>query len=318
MAVDFAYLYKGICGLARSPRASVFAGHLGAAVIAGYFVGEDQSDLPDGVYRGIEGELDRIIRGEETIWFNAKKAGITPHELFDPYPKQSSDRKLIDSIAKALAKNIDRTRQSGHNVIFASIGIRALSDHPQYATPEIVAGISKLIAGFDNAVPGRGYLGKEKGWVEGKDARAAESTQFAPYRSLGDMAETVLKTLIESTSVRRRGFGGLWHIINHAAGLVELDHFGYKQLALSGLPAHHEHIRLWRSLPDVSSELGLLPKAAHDPRTPAYWHDPLKRDDARLTHRIKTLYGYFILRRFIADREDMLRRADEAFLHLMA
>ena len=63
--------------LANAHKASALAGHLGAAVVAGYFWGEDQSELDDAVYRGVEKELDRIIQGEEGFWFNAKKAGIT-------------------------------------------------------------------------------------------------------------------------------------------------------------------------------------------------------------------------------------------------
>ncbi len=43
----------------------------------------------------------------------------------------------------------------------------------------------------------------------------------------------------------------------------------------------------------------------------------LKRDEARLTHRIKTLYGYYIVRRFIDD-ESRRTQADDAFLYLMA
>ncbi|HRX78062.1 MAG TPA: hypothetical protein P5307_03325, partial [Pirellulaceae bacterium] len=69
--IEFDYLYKGICGLANAYKAGSMAGHLGAAVAAGYFFGEDQGDLPDEIYRGIEGELRRVIDGEEAFWFNA-------------------------------------------------------------------------------------------------------------------------------------------------------------------------------------------------------------------------------------------------------
>ena len=96
--VNFEYLYKGLCGLARAHRANTMAGHLGAAVIAGYFFGEDHPDLDRKVYAGIEGELDRVLRGEESIWFNAKKAGITIPQLFEPLvhrrasPKRAAGR----------------------------------------------------------------------------------------------------------------------------------------------------------------------------------------------------------------------------------
>jgi len=39
--IGLEYLRKGVCGLARAQRASGMAGHLGAAVTAGYFFCED-------------------------------------------------------------------------------------------------------------------------------------------------------------------------------------------------------------------------------------------------------------------------------------
>jgi hypothetical protein len=74
---------------------------------------------------------------------------------------------------------------------------------------------------------------------------------------------------------------------------------------------------LWRSLPDVESELGAVVKAEHDPREPVYWAGMLKRDQARLTHRIKTLYGFYTVMRFIED-QGKRSRAEDAFLYLMA
>jgi len=109
----------------------------------------------------------------------------------------------------------------------------------------------------------------------------------------------------------------LWHLINHAAGITELDRLGYKEAARKALPAHHRHIRLWRSLPDVENELGAVLKSQHDPRESVYWQGMLKRDEARLTHRIKTLYGFYILRRFL-ENEMERKQAEDAFLCLMA
>ena len=132
------------------------------------------------------------------------------------------------------------------------------------------------------------------------------------------MAEVVVDELIRSASVRRQGFGGLFHVINHAAGLIELSQFGYKDLARKGLAAHRHHVRLWRSLPDVEEELGPVKPAEHDPRTPDYWTTgTLKRDSARLTHRIKTLYGFFTLLRLVEDPAKR-EKAEESFLYLMA
>ena len=132
------------------------------------------------------------------------------------------------------------------------------------------------------------------------------------------MANIVIDELIDTASVRRQGFGGLWHIINHAAGIVELSSFGYTNLAHQALAAHRHHVRLWRSLPDVEAELGAVKKASHDPRKPEFWTTgTLKRDEARLTHRIKTLYGFFTLLRFVKD-DAKRKQAQDSLLYLMA
>jgi hypothetical protein len=316
--IDFEYLYKGLCGLARAHRANAMAGHLGAAVTAGYFFGEEHADLDDKVLRAIEQDLDHIIGGEESLWFSAQKAGITVAELFEPFPEEKPDEQLISGIASDLAKNIGQTRQSGHNVIFAAIAIRALKDHPEYATPSIVAGIRKLIAGFNGAVPGRGYYGVKRGWIVGDNVSLPADDQFPVYKSEQVMAEIVIDDLIRWASVRKQGFGGHFHIINHATALTELSRFGYRDLARKGLAAQHHHVRLWRSLPDVEDELGKLNRAAHDPRTPEYWaSDGDSQWSAHLTHRIKTLYGFFTLLRFIDDAETR-KQAEDKFLYLMA
>ena len=315
--IDFDYLYKGVCGLANAYQAGTMAGHLGAAVAAGYFFGEDQSDLPDGVFQGIEAELDRIIDGEEAIWFNAKKAGVTPTELFNPLPDAEAKPETIRSIADALSKNVGEARQSGHNTIFASIALRALHDHPDFATPRAVSGIRKLIEGFDNVHAGRGYYGKEKGWLSANQVALADSDNFPAYRNIQDMVNVTIGELISTAAIKKQGFGGLWHIINHAAGITELHQYGYKELATKALPAHHQHLRLRRTLPDVEAELGSVEKADQDPREVVYWQGMLKRDQARLTHRIKTLYGFYTIRRLIED-EATRQKAEDAFLYLMA
>ncbi len=315
--IEFDYLRQGIQGLANAHQAGTMAGHLGAAVVAGYFIGEDLSDLPAEVFQGVEGECDRVIAGEEAIWFNARSAGVTPTELFNPLPEGEANPESIDQIAQALQGNIGETRQSGHNVIFAAIALRALHDHPDFATPETVEGIRKLIAGFDSAHAGRGYYGEATGWKNGNQVQLEPDDSFPPYDSIEQMIDVTLGELIATASVKKQGFGGLWHIINHTAALVELGNYGHGELARAGLPAQHHHIRLWRSLPDVAGELGTVIKSDHDPRDPAYWAGMLKRDEARLTHRIKTLYGYYTLRQSIADDETRTQ-ADDAFLYLMA
>ncbi len=316
--VDFKYLYQGLCGMARAHKANGMAGHLGAAVVTGYFIGEEMPGLDAQVYAGIEKELDRIEQGDEAIWFDSGKAGITIPEMFQPFPAEPGKSVEIAPIAEALAANIDGLREAGHNVIFSSIAIRALKEHPAYATESMVGGIQKLIARFNETGPGPGYYGQERGWIPGNDVPLDEQTDFPAYRDQQQMVELVIDELIQTAAIRKRGFGGLFHIINHAAALTELSRFGYDSLAQRGLAAHHRHVRLYRSLPDVEQELGALVASQNDPRTPEYWQgNDSSQWSAHLTHRIKTIFGFFTLLRFI-ESDTRRKQAENQFRYLMA
>ncbi len=288
--IDIKYLATGLVGLSRAHRASTMTGHLGAALVAGYFFAEQYCDLNVDVYKGIERELNRIINGEEVAFNPRENAAITVGELFEPQPQEPSQPDQVEQIAQALSRNIDQTRQSGHNVIFAALSIRALIDHQEYATPSTVEGICKLIQGFDGQVPGNGYYGKERGRIYGDKVTLTPEDDFRAYADEREMAEVVLDELIQTASERRQGYGGLHHITNHAAALTDLSRYGFAELGRKGLAAHHQHVRLWRTVPNVEEELGPEVAAEEDPVTSAFWESPrVQADRARLTPRIKTL-----------------------------
>jgi len=299
--VDLDYLEKGLYALSRAHRVNTMAGHLGAAVVAGYFIAEQHPDLDPVVFQGIEAELNRIIRGE-SVFSPKKNAPISVAEMFKPFAKAQPHENLIDGIADALADNIDQTRESGHNVIFAAIAIRALKDHPEFATPSVTDGIRALTIGFNGATPGSGYYGKQRGRIDGREISLSKDDASPAYTDLRAMANAVLDTLIQHAPEHRQGFGGLWHVINHAAALAELAKYGYRELAVKGLAAHHHHVLLWRTLPNATDELGPRIPTEHDPRTPAFWQSGnIRRDGARLVHRIKTLYGFDALMPLVDD-----------------
>ena len=323
--IDYRYLAAGVRGLMNAHRAGTMAGHLGAAVAAGYFFGEDASGegaagllggpLPEAVARGVEAELDRVVAGEEAIWFNAQKAGLTPGDLFEGDFGNGEAAGGCDAITEALMTAGGALRQSGHNVIFASIAVRALKDHPQFATQAVVDGVCKLMRAFKDQAEGRGFYGKKAGWKSGQDVDLSGTPEPPAYDTFEGLADAILRELPATAGVRKQGFGGLWHLTNHAAAVIELARYGYRAEAASLIPAHRHHLHLWHSLPDVEAQLGPVVTADQSPWTPAYWDGPLKRDSARLTHRIKTLYGYQIVR---ATGSPALRpAADRAFLSLM-
>ncbi len=302
--------------MARAHRVSAMSGHLGAAVVAGYFIGEQHPDLDEKVYTGIEAELERIIRGE-SVFSPKKDAALNAPAMFEPFAKEQPQENLIDGIADALWRNINSTRESGHNVIFASIAIRALKDHPDLATPSITDGVRKLIARFDNASPGSGYYGKARGRIDGRKILLPHNDGIPPFPDLQAMADAVVDDLIQHVAQRREGFGGPWHVINHAAALAELSRHGYRELALKGLPAFQEHFRLFKTVPDVSEELGAETPTADAPLTPDFWSpEKLRRERAHLTHRIKTIYGFNALAELVAN-ESRRNQADDKLRYLM-
>lgn len=306
--IDFEYLSKGLNAMARAHQMSSMAGHLGASLVAGYFVGEQRPGMEPEVYVGIEDDLERVMRGESVFGKRmSKNSKLADSELFVAFPKEKPDETLIDGIAEALAKNIDQPRQSGHNVIFAAIAIRALKEHPEFATPSVVEGIRKLMALFNGATPGNGYYGKEKGRIHGHKIKLPDADDFPQYKDVADMANVVLDELIAlDPKVVRQGYGGLVHINNHAAAIADLADYGYRELVPKALESHHRHVRLWRNLPNVADEFGPLKFSKRGPHSSGYWTSgDIPYDRALLTHRVKTMFGFDEL---VAEVEDDKKR----------
>ena len=303
--LDDSYLMKGLSALARAHRMSAMAGHLGAAVVAGYFIGKQRPDLDPEVYKGIETDLDRVMGGESVFGKRmTKNSTLADSDLFEAFPKEKPNASLIDGIAEALEKNINKPRESGHNVIFAAIAIRALKENPDFATPSIVDGIRKLTNLFNNAHPGSGYYGKAKGRIKGDKITLAEpNDRVPPYTDVKGMVDAVLDEIInQDPRIHRQGYGGLVHVNNHAAAIADLAKYGYSELVPTAIESHHHHLQLWRSLPNVADEFGPAPFSKANPFTAAYWTSgEVPYDRALRTHRVKTMFGFDELTEAIDD-----------------
>ena len=80
--------------------------------------------------------------------------------------------------------------------------------------------------------------------------------------------------------IHRSGYGGLVHVINHAAAVTDLVDYGYVDLASRTIRSHRHHLRLWRNLPNVADEKGPL-QVSKFPATAAL-----------ITHCVKTIFGF--------------------------
>ena len=127
--INHTYLQKGLLATARSHQAGSMAGHLGASVLAGYYLGEDYPDLPTAVMKGIQ--------GEEALWTFIGKTGIGARELFAAAGDGeflASPQEDPEDTVLALSHRGQHLKQSDHNTIFAALALRALKDHPELAT----------------------------------------------------------------------------------------------------------------------------------------------------------------------------------------
>ena len=100
---------------------------------------------------------------------------------------------------------------------------------------------------------GGGYYGKEKGWLNGNQVVLSEDEEFRPYGTIEEMVSTTIDELIATASVKKQGFGGLWHVINHAAGIAQLACFGHDQVAqealalITSMCGYGVRCRMWRT-----------------------------------------------------------------------
>lgn len=289
------YLQQGLNALARAHHMSSMAGHLGASLIAGYFVGMQTPKLEKAVYSGIQDDLQRVKNGKSVFGKKmSRKSKLNDPQLFESFPKQKADATLIDGIAESLEQSIDQPRQSGHNVIFAALAIRALKEHPELSTPAVVDGIRRLMMMFKNQSPGSGYYGKERGRIHGNKVLLPEDDSTPQYTEVNEMVDAVLEEIIQlRPDVNRVGYGGMVHLINHAAAITELAELGYQSLANRAVKSHHKHLRLWHNLPNVAEEKGAIAVSSHTPHSAEYWATgTVPYDRALLTHRVKTMYGF--------------------------
>ena len=132
------------------------------------------------------------------------------------------------------------------------------------------------------------------------------------------MAVAVFDEIIKlDPKVRRQGYGDLVHVNNHAAAIVDLADYGYPELVPEAIKSHHRHLRLWRNLPNVAAELGLVTPSKHDPHSSAYWRSgKVPYDRALLTHRVKTMFGFDELVEVIEDKSKR-ERAYKKLRYLM-
>ena len=283
------------------------SGHPPAAVIAAAFFCQE-NELPPDVQKEVQQVVDLMVSGTDSIWYKQNNQPVTNEALFRYHATGTPDEELIPRVANALTGSLAACRDSGHNTIFASLALKALHTSPEFALPPIINGIVKLLKDFEDRGPGYAHVPGQDDLVDPRELPVPEDLDLPVYRSTADMISAVCDH-VKPQHFTARGLGGPIHVIDHAVALLDLEALGYSDLVRDGLGAHHQHLKMWLSLPPFPVDEN-TPRAfsSHDPRSKAYWDAGITiRDQGGIEHRLKFLYGAYRFAAYISDESE--RRA---------
>ena len=201
--LDDRYLASGLAALARVRRRHWNAGHYGAAVLAAYFFAEEQG-LDAAAAAALAAQLDRLIARHP--------------ELFAPPPDRSGGGDVAP-VAASLRRTIGGLHAIGHNVIFATLALKACARRPELATPDHVAGLVALLDQFDGCGPGRPFYG----WDDPASVRLEAADAIPRYDGEAAIARTALAAFARVEAVHpflHQGIVG--HLLTHAHALIDL------------------------------------------------------------------------------------------------
>jgi hypothetical protein len=208
--LDAAYLEKGLTGMAQSR--GWFNAHLGAAVLAGYYMCKE-NQLSTGTVAGIKKQLDALIQIHKA--------------QFTPFPKVAADKSSIEEVSASLGPAVEGgLRAHGHAVIFTTISTRALRDAPHMAIRPL---ITRLCAH-------NGEIAKKS------PARPKVRSDYADAQAMVEALFDSLvrfKPLLGRPTVRRPNFT---HMTTHTEALMTLESMGYTALAKTGQLGQQAHI----------------------------------------------------------------------------
>ena len=300
-------LLRGLNGLSQAIHWNRMSGHPPAAVLAAYFFCQE-NELEPGAPDEVQRLVERLVNGSDSIWYQVDGQPVTNEALFSNPISGEPDEKLIPKVGDALAGSLGACRDSGHNTIFASLALKALYAAPEYALPAFIDGILRLLKDFEGRGPGFAHLPGQDKLVDPRELPTPEDLDLPAYISTADMVAAVCE-YFKLDRFTSKGVGGPIHVLNHAVALLDLEALGYSDLVRHGLGAHHQHLKLWLSLPPFpQDENSFRAPSLHDPRSRAYWDAGVTlRDQGGIEHRLKFLYGAHRFAAHITDEGD--RRA---------
>jgi len=265
-------------------------GHVAAAVIASAFFTR-------------ENELEAATQTSLLAFVEVR---LLSRRIFAARPKEPADPELVAGLVKDLDAGIRTLRRGGHNIIFATMALKALRDVPEAVTPARVRGLRNMIQRFGTDET-RGAAGK-------------------PFTELGDK-QAFVKLLFEEylcalelylAGKGHHGFAG--HMLTFGHALLELHRMGYPELAQKGVEAFEPFIQQARAGADLGGRSVASPQPnAPSPLQADYWNAQLRRttDGIVSSHLVKYPYSFYALLKDLPEGE-VRQRVLAKLAHLTA
>ncbi len=265
-------LKEGLDGLARAGEVSWFAGHFGAALLAGERLVRREDFSPE-VKAGILDQMD--------------KARATTPKLFAPLPDSEPVPDYRARLSAALRPHVEDVSISGHGAIYGAMALQAMGEAPHLATRARLDGIERLMKLALHDRDHR-YYGIE-------DYRTATPPDnFPTYHTLDAMAA---QAIAECSELFPDGYVGEYfyyftaeklHGVTFGHALLTLEKIGLADLARLGLRAHRKALWLNRHRPPTGQPLARIPAPEVTPFHAGYWQKQ-NFDDHGLKLAIATL-----------------------------
>jgi hypothetical protein len=284
--VESRYLELGLTGLARAGNEWWVFGHFGAAVLAGHYLAE-RAELSSAGRTTLRHRLDAFVN-HHAVWFR---------------PLGGSERQsdATDEIQAALTPSIAGLRHSGHNVIFATLALRALRDAPHMQTLDVVGGIVRILA---------------KLALEASEG-GEELSSFEDERGL---VRAALDAFARPETLHSVDFAGaVGHIVTFSHALVDLARLGHPDLAGAG----HGALRAYMTSVLAEQERGAdlarqrteqATAMPFEPFQETFWNRDLVHFS--LGHIFKYAYSLSDLLRSVED-PDLATRAREQMSYVL-
>lgn len=288
-------LLKGLDGMSRvaDPGSDPFThGHMAAAVMSSSFFCR-QEKLDEATQK----ELLALVEGR-----------LLTAPIYAPRAEERADPALIERLVKDLESGIGVLRAAGHNIIFATLSLKALREAPEAVTPARIGGLCAMVRSFGTG-GGRGAGPNPEGLADLSDEPRFVRFVFREYLSAVELYVS---------GKGHHGFAGHLLTIGHA--LLELRRMGCPELAAKGLPAYWQFVRQARAGADLGGRrVADAPAGSPGPLSREYWASQRGRRTGEIvsSHLIKYPYSFFALARELRD-EELKARILGSLYHLTA